>query len=167
MYSDTKKANKIIIPLLTLLLSTPIASYAKTDPLDQEKMCLAKAIYHEARGEPEVGKKAVAKVVLNRKEHRQYPKTICNVINQVTYNGKKKLCQFSWNCSRRKINFSSSSWDSAQSLSGLILSNKVVLPNFGPEVLYFSSSSSRKKFGKGFKVYAKLGNATFYQKRMI
>ena len=41
--------------------------------------CLAKNIYHEARGEPANGKQAVAHVVLNRVNRNDFPNTICAV----------------------------------------------------------------------------------------
>lgn len=44
--------------------------------------CLAQNIYHEARGEPMVGKVAVAHVVLNRAADRRWPARICSVIKQ-------------------------------------------------------------------------------------
>jgi spore germination cell wall hydrolase CwlJ-like protein len=44
--------------------------------------CLAKAMWHEARGEPLEGKIAVGEVILNRTKSESYPKTICKVIKQ-------------------------------------------------------------------------------------
>lgn len=43
-------------------------------------MCLAIAIYFEARGEPLDGQFAVAEVILNRVEDRRYPDDICSVV---------------------------------------------------------------------------------------
>lgn len=42
--------------------------------------CLATAIYFEARGEPDLGQKAVAQVVVNRMVDDRYPNTICGVV---------------------------------------------------------------------------------------
>ena len=47
-----------------------------------ERECLAQAIYHEARGEPEMGQWAVANVILNRVVSKRYPATICGVVFQ-------------------------------------------------------------------------------------
>ena len=47
-----------------------------------EKHCLSKAVYHEARGEDVVGRLAVANVVLNRVDSSKYPNTICEVVYQ-------------------------------------------------------------------------------------
>jgi len=74
----------------------------------EEIACLAVNIYHEARGESEEGKLAVAFVTLNRVKSDAYPDTVCGVV----YQGKHKRswrdnetlvpvrhgCQFSWYC---------------------------------------------------------------------
>ena len=168
MYSQTKRNNKmtIIVPLLILLLAVPTISYAKSSSPD-EKVCLAQVIYQEARGEVRDGKLAVAKIVLNRKNHRKFPKTICKVVNQINYAGKKKYCQFSWVCNKQKIDTSSNSWEDSLSLSHAIISNKVSLPKFGPNVLFFKSTSSRQSFGSGYKLVSVLGHAKFYEKLII
>lgn len=49
---------------------------------DREAHCLARVIYHEARGEHEAGKLAVARVALNRVDHKEFPSTVCRVIAQ-------------------------------------------------------------------------------------
>jgi len=43
-------------------------------------MCLAVAVYFEARGEPLDGQYAVAEVVMNRVEDKRYPNTVCDVV---------------------------------------------------------------------------------------
>jgi spore germination cell wall hydrolase CwlJ-like protein len=48
----------------------------------REVTCLAKAVYHEARGEVLAGQYAVAKTVVNRAVSSQFPKTICGVVYQ-------------------------------------------------------------------------------------
>lgn len=165
MYSQTKRNNKIaiIVPLMILLLVTSAVSHAKSSSND-EKTCLAQVIYQEARGESQSGKLAVAKIVLNRKNHKKFPKTICTVVNQINYAGKKKYCQFSWICNKQKIDISSNSWEDSLSLSHAIISNKVSLPKFGPDVLFFRSTSSRQSFGRGYRLVSVMGHAKFYEK---
>lgn len=63
---------------------------------EREALCLAKAIYFEARGEPLAGQFAVARVVLNRAADRRFPDTICDVIYQDSE--LKHRCQFSFAC---------------------------------------------------------------------
>ena len=65
-----------------------------------ERLCLAQAVYHEARGEPEAGQWAVANVILNRVASHLYPATICAVVFQ-NAGGKKFRCQFTFACDGR------------------------------------------------------------------
>lgn len=56
-------------------------------------MCLALAIYFEARSEPVIGQIAVAQVILKRVEDPMWPNTICEVVWQnkqfsFTHDGK-------------------------------------------------------------------------------
>ena len=66
-------------------------------------LCLSKAVYHEARGEPAIGKAAVAHVVMNRVGHPWYRESICEVVYQgdgVHFTGIDKREDFSetsWN----------------------------------------------------------------------
>jgi len=56
-------------------------------------MCLALAIFYEAGNQPEIGKIAVANVVMNRVKSGRYPSDICAVIsekNQFSYFKEKK-----------------------------------------------------------------------------
>lgn len=61
-----------------------------------ELLCLALAVYYEARSESLLGQVAVAQVAMNRVESPDYPDTICEVVTQ----GGTQLhrCQFSYYC---------------------------------------------------------------------
>ena len=45
-------------------------------------MCVAIAVYFEARGEPTAGQLAVAHVIHNRIEDPRYPDNACDVVKQ-------------------------------------------------------------------------------------
>ena len=62
----------------------------------RQALCLARAIYFEARSEPLDGQFAVARVVLNRAESGHYPETICRVVYQNAH--RRDRCQFSFAC---------------------------------------------------------------------
>lgn len=66
-----RKLHKLILFLLLVFLHDPC--YAMTS-----KECLASAIFHEARGEPIEGQRAVAHVILNRAKYEH--KSICAII---------------------------------------------------------------------------------------
>jgi len=61
-----------------------------------EVMCIAMAVYWEARGEPIDGQYAVAQVVMNRVHDPRYPDDACSVV----YEGgeTRNECQFSFYC---------------------------------------------------------------------
>jgi len=61
-------------------------------------VCLAEALYFEARGESVKGQFAVAEVIMNRADHGNFPESVCGVINQGTASGRKYQCQFTYNC---------------------------------------------------------------------
>ncbi|MBU1174161.1 MAG: cell wall hydrolase [Alphaproteobacteria bacterium] len=74
-----------------------VPTLARVETLRSERSCLATAIYHEARGEPEIGQWAVADVILNRVASSRYPSSICGVVYQNADKGKYR-CQFSFAC---------------------------------------------------------------------
>tara|TARA_R110002096_G_scaffold378997_1_gene573034 strand:+ start:648 stop:1028 length:381 start_codon:yes stop_codon:yes gene_type:complete len=50
--------------------------------LEVALVCLASAIYHEARGEPLLGQMAVAEVIINRVDNWRWKNTVCEVVTQ-------------------------------------------------------------------------------------
>ncbi|MDO8882755.1 MAG: cell wall hydrolase [Pseudotabrizicola sp.] len=61
---------------------------------DAQWQCLQSALYFEARGESLKGQFAVAEVILNRVDSREYPNSVCGVVKQ----GGNRGCQFSYVC---------------------------------------------------------------------
>jgi N-acetylmuramoyl-L-alanine amidase len=45
-------------------------------------MCMAVAVFFEARGEPMQGKEAVANVIINRMLDKRYPNSVCGVVKE-------------------------------------------------------------------------------------
>lgn len=78
--------------------------------------CLAKAIYHEARGEPRRGQEAVGRVILNRVANTAYPNSICGVVYQNAHLPNR--CQFSFACDgNSETPHEANAWKSAQHLA--------------------------------------------------
>ena len=82
-----------------------------------EIYCMAQNVYFEARHESMIGKIAVAHVVMNRIESKDFPNTVCEVVKQGPkreswktrkdptlpdeeriYWPRRDRCQFSWYC---------------------------------------------------------------------
>ena len=69
--------------LSAIVLSAILGAGQEAAGIDPKQVeCVAKAVYHEARGEPEAGQIAVADVVVSRAAHGRYRPTPCRVIRQ-------------------------------------------------------------------------------------
>jgi spore germination cell wall hydrolase CwlJ-like protein len=68
----------------------PVAHAGPAAPKPQAVACLAEAIYFEARGKGDKAALAVGNVVVNRREHREFPGTVCAVVTDG--------CEFSYRC---------------------------------------------------------------------
>jgi len=81
----------------------------------QDLGCLAMNIYHEARGETEKGKLAVAAVTINRVKNKHYPDNVCDVVWQ------RK--QFSWTELKHKYQLikDKQAWINAMEIAQLFL----------------------------------------------
>ena len=78
---------------MAIVLATMTVMGVPTDKASPSKkatevLCGAMNIYHESRGEPDLGMTAVAHVVRNRVESSRWPNTTCGVVYQSN--------QFSW-----------------------------------------------------------------------
>lgn len=112
-------------------------------------LCLALAIFHEARGEPtDVARYAVAEVVINRAKERD--KTICQVIAEPN--------QFSW-YRRKGLNLPKSNvvWEDSIKIAEKSLRQKT---NYTNGSTYFNTLKIGVRFGKKRK--AVIHNHVFY-----
>ena len=126
-----------VTPVTKMGVETP--DYYK--PLDFNRVkytmadaeCLAKNIYFEAGVESTAGKLAVANVTINRTSNKNYPNTICGVVQEGIhyYNVNKDKhfpvrdrCQFSWYCDGLIDEpREGRTWDSAKVLAEIVLEN--------------------------------------------
>lgn len=69
---------KLKTMLFLFLIGFSPPSYSNT----KEIKCLTDTIYHEARGESELGQIAVGLTTLNRVKDKRFPSSICGVIKQ-------------------------------------------------------------------------------------
>lgn len=84
--------------------------------LSEQEMCLAEALYFEARGEPVRGQIAVAEVILNRARSARFPDTVCDVVYQGSH--RRNACQFSYACDGAPERFDErDAYDRAQRLA--------------------------------------------------
>lgn len=84
--------------VVLLLVAFSCQAGAESVNAEKEIECLALNIYHEARGEPEAGRLAVAFVTLNRVASPLYPNTVCEVVWEKRWSSEYQrfIPQFSW-----------------------------------------------------------------------
>lgn len=117
---------------------------------DKAVTCLAKNVYHEARGESYRGQLAVAIVTLNRVSSRSYPGSVCSVVYDKH--------QFSWTKEKLKI-LDKSAWAKARDVAYKALSEYEELKHF--KATHFHHVSINP--GWKLKRVAKIGNHVFYK----
>lgn len=128
--------------------------------MTESLLCLALAIFHEARGEPIKGQQAVAEVVINRTKDQDFPNTVCSVIKQKS--------QFSWykpNISLStppksiKTNIQSQeAWENAKKIAKQQLSKP---SNHTKGAVFFNTQRLGVRFKTDVKP-CKIGNHVFY-----
>lgn len=114
-------------------------------------LCLAQAIYYEARSEPIDGQLLVAEVVINRTNHEDFPHTVCGVVYDPD--------QFSWSDNPPEIK-EAKEWSHSLKLSAEILLGETELLNSG--ALYFHSGPEQGFFTTRTRI-GRYGNHTFYE----
>lgn len=148
---------KIATLIVALLISTnvdiaPIQKPQIVTAKAQDIECLAKNIYHEARGEPFHGQVAVALVTVNRVASGLFQNTVCKVV----YAHR----QFSWTLDKNKRVRDSKAWASAVEVATAVLSRKIHQPDF--TAVYFHTRQVQPKWAKTKTITARIGNHIFY-----
>jgi spore germination cell wall hydrolase CwlJ-like protein len=135
-------------------LSDMVATYAAGVAQDAEQLCLAKAVYFEARGESLEGQLAVAEVVLNRAASGLYPGTLCKVVTQPA--------QFSFIRAGRfpAVRMNDECWRKAQAIADI--ARKGLVRQMSANVLWYHASYVAPSWGRRLTRSAKIGAHIFY-----
>jgi spore germination cell wall hydrolase CwlJ-like protein len=130
-----------------------------------EVLCLAQAIYHEARGESEAGQVAVINVIVNRAMSKRYPNTLCGVIFQNADNGRYR-CQFTFACDGRSdMGRERKAWTRSVKMAEAAYREFAkgkrpgVLPN---TAMYYHTTAVAPKWSHTFRRVAAIGSHVFY-----
>jgi spore germination cell wall hydrolase CwlJ-like protein len=131
-----------------------VISFVNYGNQDEEQLCLAKAIYFEARGETLEGQLAVAEVVLNRARSGRYPPSICSVVTQPA--------QFSFIRAGRfpPVNESSDCWKKALAIADV--ASKHLVTSVAPNVLWYHATYVAPAWGRQKTKAAQIGTHIFY-----
>jgi N-acetylmuramoyl-L-alanine amidase len=121
----------------------------------REALCMALAIYHEARGEPRRGQVAVAWVVLNRQRAGSFPQSICAVVWQKS--------QFSW--TKRPVGSlvprSAGAWAQSQDVARKVMQGERADPTDGAD--HFHGRQIRPRWAGRSKASLLIGKHLFHR----
>lgn len=164
--SESNTAGRLLYARDTKRPNTAAANISADLPVNEQELhCLARNIYHEAKGEPEEGKIAVGLVTMNRKEDGRFPRTICGVVNQKT----RSVCQFSWRCQNVKApDTSSESWRQSRRIAFALLTVPNIYEGLKRKygnALYFHAVYVRPGWTRTKQRVAQVGAHLFYRDR--
>ena len=148
---NSEKFMKKLFIIILLYSSSAYSQYSERD-----KICMAKAIYWEARGEIYIGKLAVASVILNRLKDPQFPNSVCSVV----YERKGSLTQFSPHLTRSSRIVDKKSFNTIVEISDKVLKEQEGLHR-SFHALYFHSKRIRPNWVQK-EVVGIVGNHIFY-----
>mgnify|MGYP003657427769 CR=1 FL=1 len=122
--------------------------------------CLSEALYFEARGETIKGQFAVAEVILNRVKSRQFPGSLCSVINQGT--GKKYQCQFTYTCDgNAEVISEPRAYAQVGKIARAVLDGKD--PSLTKGATYYHTKAVSPRWSRVFTRTAQIGVHLFYR----
>ncbi len=129
----------------------------------QEEACLTEAIYYEAGNQSEIGKEAVAIVIMNRVGAKHRPKTVCGVIAQAHIVNSRKICQFSFWC-EPKYKPSKQVWKESQKIAHQVLTtyHKQRKSSQYDTALYYHANYVNPKWSTQKKFLGRIENHLFY-----
>ncbi len=154
---DRKYMSKKIDP--RYFFSEKTLDSMKSPRMNRELKCLAEALYFESRGEQLEGQIAVADVIINRKNSKTFPDTICRVVSEGSH--KRNACQFSYNCDGKlELIHDKRAYRRIAKLSSLLLNGAFADITGG--ATFFHASEVNPGWAKKFRETKKIGRHIFY-----
>ena len=127
----------------------------------KEQFCLAETIYHESKGESQIGKLATGLVVLQRDKSRKFPNDVCKVT--------KQKHQFSWFWDGKPdiIKKKSKAWKESLQVAKHLSDNfnKPSFINFLKEATHFHATYVKPTWTKKFIKIARIDKHIFYKEK--
>lgn len=130
-----------------------------------EVLCIALTVYHEARGEPRLGREQVAWTIINRAMDKQHPATPCEVVWQIG--------QFSWTRDSVDNNPDPDSyeWQDALEIADMVMAHRLSRPTVdlfrNSRSVYFMNPETSKpanvEWMRSNSFIGSLGKHEFYE----
>ncbi|MXO63031.1 cell wall hydrolase [Qipengyuania oceanensis] len=132
-----------------------VAHTEVSEQLSEEMQCLAGAVYFESRGEPLDGQLAVAQVIINRAESRQFPASYCSVVYQ------RSQFSFVKNGAMPQIRTSSNAWRKARAIARI--AHEGMWDSKAADSLYFHAKYVRPGWANKKIARATIDSHIFYR----
>jgi spore germination cell wall hydrolase CwlJ-like protein len=125
--------------------------------------CLARNVYHEARGEPPEGQYAVAEVTMNRRASLRYPATVCAVVHEKRWDAirLRYVGAFSWTEFYSVPEPSGEAWAFAQQVAEDVYYQRV--PPRVDGATYYHATYIKPSWARTQKRVARIGRHVFYR----
>lgn len=166
-YWHTRDRSNWLFFCLLILPATAVAlviyfSLTQRDD-NQQLVCLALNVYHEARGEPTAGQYAVAEVTMNRVASSRYPNTVCKVVYEKNwdYIRHRYVAAFSWTEFDSVPKPEKRMWQQAWDVANVVYFNRHASKLQG--VLLYHARHIRPSWARGRKPVARIGRHVFYK----
>lgn len=149
---------KYLIAMMILTFSSIAMSgeYFNCENASTDHQCLACNIYHEARGESDIGKLAVALVTKNRVKSQRYPNDYCSVVYQHK--------QFSWTQDGKSDKvFEKDAWKDAENFAQIVLGeSNIEIGSMPVTTLWYHKNTINPKWAAKFVKVFEIGDHVFY-----
>ena len=151
----------IVQPVITATDTSADRDNSAQTELAHEHRCLTQALYYEARGEGDIGEKAVAEVIFHRLSGGFHGHTICAVVFE---GSGRPGCQFSFTCDgSMKRPREASAWKKSEELAAQILTRVVALRNYTGGATNYHAISVMPDWAATMKKTTQIRHHVFYR----
>lgn len=137
----------------------PFGEEPQVQVAEEDVNYMASTLFMEARGEGDIGMRAVAHVILNRMNHGGYGGW--SVYDVVTSPWQFSPWNRGWHQPAIRNQWQQDRWDEAVTIATEVLSGQSVDPTEG--ALYFHATYVRPRWARGARGRTRIGNHIFYQ----
>ena len=150
-----------------LLMSMQLA-LAEEGSSASERLCMAEAVYYEARDQGWRGMIAVGVVIQNRVKDSRYPADICGVVHQGRYwNGHpvRHKCQFSYYCDGKPERpAEQDAWTMARDVATLLTSTDVNVAGI-EDATHYHAAGTQPSWAAALERRKQIGGHVFYARK--
>ena len=159
-YAKVYPIEMINVKIKNHIAPLPLSLKQLTKEQVKELTCLATNMYHEAKGEGDIGWLAVGMVTMNRMQSKRYPNTVCEVV----YQNNGKVYQFSWAGTKKKLTKPKKDlYNKVKELALLIYVHYEKLYDVTDNALFFHADYVDPYWNKSMKKTTKIGRHIFYK----